>query len=1121
MGVPIRNPFKALKLAPDLEELYQVYFYHQNKAVLQTLISMVALLNLSYLAFNFYLYPYALHLNLPGPALGLFFVVFSFGWMRYGPQEDDLTFPNIVVGLAVGSVLLSNNLMRSTCWVTGIYWDNALHLNHLLFCGFVYWLLRAPFPHRCMLGWIFTVLQITIDVTAGCSEAKLAASSLVYIATNIIGMSFAYFSEMANRNAFLRTREVYKHQGKLHLAKEQSEALLRMVLPARVIEDLKRGVEGAGYLNGRSSFQELNRVTILFADIVGFTEFSSRVSAVKLVLVLSDMFSEIDSVTEALGLEKIKTIGDCYQCCGGVPEPVLNDEQAADWVLRMIKLGVEIIQGVNKTARRIKYPLRVRVGIHTGSVMAGIMGIHKLKYDVWSKDVDIASLMEQSATADIPHISAVTYNYLVQHGRDEGMVLTPGPDVSGDEPEHIKTFHVSAFSFTKIVDGAFVSVVHPLPSVPASPTSPMGLSQLPPSNVPRAPPDVQQPDASEATASSQQATANAATASGPATPVATIPVTISQPPSSNAPIIPPGLEDPTQDTAGLGGASQKPISAFLSSANEDGLLLDDPRALRESVQAQRKLYSDFERQLHWPAGTFRDAKLEEDYKNDYMEHHGMDLVYAMGVVASVRGLYLIGTALVLTPSVWGYVGDALAVSVLIIAVMVTAKKYRTQSMAEVQAQEKNYSGLWIGSERDLGSVDSVAKFARWHRWQPNWLCIGSVFLPILGDLVRLQFTPVLYPSFQYSALLMVMFSTTLFIGLRTRVLSFFALAWVPVYSGLYYLGISRALGMWAPLQLEVGQALLTLAVTVVVVLTTNKSMDLQFRRNFQMKRFLEGKLNEIRIVQKDTERLLLNIFPLDVAQRLRVNPTLRIADALEDVSIIFGYISNFDTLDLPPAIALKLLNEVICDIDELCVRHHVEKIKTIGTKYLAMTKDEPHPSNVPHAVRMADFALDLRQVISSYNDQFFSHMYCNNFMVRIGINCGPVVAGVIGTSKYSFDVWGDSVNVSSRMESNGQDNMIHVSQSVYDKLYTMYEFQSRGLVPVKGKGLMSTHFLLGRRKMPLSASVLSTPADGVGTPKKVGGSGMDQPPPLSDVGPGMHRISSRQAGSDGYGGPGV
>ncbi|KAI9224712.1 hypothetical protein BC828DRAFT_436073 [Blastocladiella britannica] len=1108
-----KNPFNALKLPEELEELYQIYFYHQNKSIFESLVIQTLTLNAAFLAWNLYSYPQYSMLMVPGPALGFVITLIAGIWLRFGNNESDLSFANLIVGASLGAVLLSNNLLRDLCFVPSPYWDNVLHLNQTLFCGFVYWMLRAPLHHRCVVGWLFTVCQIIIDALGTCHRSVLASNILIYCLGNIIGMFFAFFSEMTNRNAFLRTREVYKHQGKLHLAKEQSEALLRMVLPARVIEELKRGVDGKEYLSGRSGFQELHRVTILFADIVGFTEFSSKVSATKLVLVLSDMFAEIDNVTESLGLEKIKTIGDCYQCCGGVPEPVANDLEAGAWAQRMCMLGIEIIQGVNKTARRIKYPLRVRVGIHTGSVMAGIMGISKLKYDVWSKDVDIASLMEQSATPDIPHISLATYNYMVQSGHDSGMTLVTAPNVASEGDEVIKTFNVSEYTFPKFVDGAVVSVIHPLPSMvvaTAPPTSSAAAAHgttAPPEKACMAPKSGSDQGLNPGAGLAATAITDRRPSElppSPAKPAAAVSPSLEQPicvaggkalhprSASNNASGQPGIIEEGGDSvtgsasvAGTGGASgggasgggtaagnsQKAIAAFLSPSDDDGLQLDDPRALRESVQAQQRLFADFEKHLHPYLGTFRDGKMEEDYKNDYMEHHGMDLVYAIALLILNNVVFICASSLVLSPMALGHALSAVETLIVIAIVTVIGMRYRKRAGTQISIQEKHVSGLWIGSERELGSIDSVAKFTRWHAWRPNTVALVVLVLHMVGDVRRVFTSDVLFPSYQFSAFILLQFSTTLFVGLRMRQLSLLSFMFIPVFAALYWVKLYTLFGQVPSVTADLVQPALSFLVSGLMVYTTNKAMDLQFRRNFQMKRFLEGKLQEIRTVQRDTERLLLNIFPLDVAQRLRLNPTLRIADSFEDVSVIFGYISNFDTLDLPPALALKLLNEVICDIDELCVRHHVEKIKTIGTKYLAMTKDEKDLQ--PHAVRMAEFALDLRLVISNYNDQFFSHMYCNNFSCRIGINCGPVVAGVIGTSKYSFDVWGDAVNVSSRMESNGQDNMIHVSQSTFEHLNAFYEFQPRGQVPIKGKGLMSTYYLLNRRKPPGAKSSAS------------------------------------------------
>ncbi|KNE73258.1 hypothetical protein AMAG_17434 [Allomyces macrogynus ATCC 38327] len=1124
LGIP------SLKFYPDLEKQYQMFYYLQNKSLFSWMLGQVMSLFLANLVWSVVVESHSVVFLIWAPSLGLAVGLFTWIWLRYSRREDDLAFANVLIGLALGLLLINNNLLREMCLAPGLFWDNVLHLNHLILCGFVYWMLRAPFGYRTGLGMLFTVLQILIDGLGSCDINTWGSNTLVYLAANTVGLYFAAVSEMHNRRSFLKTRVVYRQQAALTLAKAQSEALLRMVLPSKIITDLKRTVGvstraaaaggGTGIGGASNSYKELHNVTILFADLVGFTTFSSKVSAKKLVVVLSDLFTEFDTVSDALGLEKIKVIGDCYHCCGGVPEPVQSQAEAAEWAYKSCMLAIEIIQGVARTARKIKYKLQVRVGIHTGSVRAGVIGWLKLKYDVWSADVDLASLMEQSATVNIPHLSHASYQLLKNR---ENMKFVEAAPVTGDEGEPIKTYNLAKFHYAKATEGQLANVAHPLATSAEDVVKTTTMGNAPLRTQPSASAGALAPDVAIRHARSTSADMLAVNLAG----------------ASLAPIMFPGTApDPSKETddrgksgndgtgsgtgamaglelvlgasiggAGVGGSPLDPFGAV------DAGTLDDQQ---ETVRAQQALFKEIARDMTW-TGSFRARDVERSYKYNYMEYYGTDMLRAMTLALGVKTITIFASLLVLDVSIKSLAGDLAAVIVMSLMVLVLWPLYHRQmnvvaitgsGTGGIGASRGGTSGLW-NVDRQLDSTDSMVKASRWAKWHPNTLAGFTLFLPLAGDLVRLTQVKSVRPSMQLASILLMIFCTTAFIGLRTRWFTVLAALFVPLSLGSYYLGLAAMLGT-SP-SLPGGQltaAFLVIVVSLLMLVTTNSSMDTQIRRNFQMKRHVQAKVAEIRSLQADTERLLLNIFPLDVAQRLRQNPTLRIADAFEDVTVLFGYIVNLDALELSPQLALQLLNEMISDIDEVCTTHHVIKIKTIGTKYLAMTRDGQAETAVPHAVRMAEFAMEFRDTIFSYNEGVFAHMYCNPLIVRIGINCGPVVAGVIGSSKYTYDIWGDSVNVASRMESNCPDNLIHTSQAAYEHLREYYDMTARGPVFIKGKGMLETYFLNGRKD---SAGAVHEPAPAAAV---VGGQH------TSDIGPAAPaRVARKRSAEAGSAGP--
>jgi class 3 adenylate cyclase len=206
----------------------------------------------------------------------------------------------------------------------------------------------------------------------------------------------------------------------------------------------------------------------------------------------------------------------------------------------------------------------------------------------------------------------------------------------------------------------------------------------------------------------------------------------------------------------------------------------------------------------------------------------------------------------------------------------------------------------------------------------------------------------------------------------------------------------------------------------------------------------------------ENERLLLNILPEPIAERLRFGELL-IADRFDDVTLLFADIVEFTRLSstMSPQELVGLLNDVFTVFDSLVDRYGLEKVKTIGDAYMVVG-GMPERSD-DHPARVAAMALELAESVGRI--EAAARL---GITFRIGIHCGPVVAGVIGTKKFIYDVWGDTVNLASRMESLGVPGRVQVTHAMVDRLRDSFIFEPRGLIEVKGKGPMPTYFLLSR-----------------------------------------------------------
>ncbi|MEQ8970613.1 MAG: adenylate/guanylate cyclase domain-containing protein [Coleofasciculus sp. C1-SOL-03] len=209
--------------------------------------------------------------------------------------------------------------------------------------------------------------------------------------------------------------------------------------------------------------------------------------------------------------------------------------------------------------------------------------------------------------------------------------------------------------------------------------------------------------------------------------------------------------------------------------------------------------------------------------------------------------------------------------------------------------------------------------------------------------------------------------------------------------------------------------------------------------------------------KQKVENLLLNILPQPIAKQLQHEPGL-IAQKHEDVTILFADLVKFTQLagQISPQELVSLLNRIVSTFDQLAQKHGLEKIKTIGDAYMVVGGLPTPQSN--HADAIAQMALDMQQSLEQINIATGK-----NFRLRIGINTGVVIAGVIGTTKFSYDIWGDAVNIASRMESRGKPDKIQVTETTYQRLRDKYELVERGLIRVKGKGKMKTYWLMGKK----------------------------------------------------------
>jgi class 3 adenylate cyclase len=275
----------------------------------------------------------------------------------------------------------------------------------------------------------------------------------------------------------------------------------------------------------------------------------------------------------------------------------------------------------------------------------------------------------------------------------------------------------------------------------------------------------------------------------------------------------------------------------------------------------------------------------------------------------------------------------------------------------------------------------------------------------------------------------------LYTGLGLRFVHGVVATWVLVAA---YLGAMIARGDVPAI--VIGHAVLWLATAEAFGMQQGYAEERSRRRIFLQKRTIEEE-------RAKSERLLKNMLPEAIAERLKTSPGA-IADGHEAVSVLFADIAGFTPMSakMSPEELVRLLNEIFSTFDGMAAQHGLEKIKTIGDAYMVVGGV---PAARPdHATAVAAMALEMREATARFGLQ-----------MRIGAHTGPAVAGVIGTAKYSYDLWGDTVNTASRMESHGAPGRIHISDEFRAALGDRWKLEERGVVEIKGKGPMKTWWL--------------------------------------------------------------
>ncbi|XP_064481117.1 adenylate cyclase type 3-like isoform X2 [Ornithodoros turicata] len=826
----------------------------------------------------------------------------------------------------------------------------------------------ALLPLRVVGCWLAAAALCGVYVALSLpSGSVLVAALLLCIAAHLLGLACFLFTERLQRRAFLETRRSLEVKLVVEEESQEQERLLLSVLPKHVAAELKQDLDAVVTGPFKKIYMSRHEnVSILFADIVGFTAFSSTCPAPELVRTLNELFARFDKLSDKYHQLRIKILGDCYYCISGAPE------ERPDHAVLSVHMGLSMVDAIRSVREETKSGVDMRVGIHTGGVLAGVLGQRQWQFDVYSKDVVLANKMESGGLPGRVHISEKTLNFL--NGEFE-----VGPGDGGSREEALRP--LKTYFITK--------VLKPYP-------------------------------------------------------------------------------DGTLD-ADL--PKEKEVQAVDARTEEE----EYRRRLHREL-----LERDTEKNLREHANPMTLSFRDNEFESQYCTTHDASSCVALAafpVTAAFSGLAW--TALDGSPMVYGtYLLGSVLLSFMVglcIASFVSKTTPKWLQAISRAVQGKGWVhflivllvvSVWTGLHllATLQVNNGLPHFA-----------VGAALLGLLSVVVLVHL------SYLLKVCLLIL------LGLLQCAMNVGPLRYAFDHYDLDHYTSPVPLGHYVTLSIYV--VAITLALAIIC-----RQFEVTCRRLFLWKKDVEEQKEKVADMRRKNEALVYNVLPLNVAKHFlgkRKFDDELYSKSYEAVGVLFAAMPNFsdfyteETVNNQGLECLRFLNEVISDFDALlehpCFKD-IFKIKTIGSSYMAasgLNREDNYKVDATlqekwgHLAQLTDFALALKETLNNINKESF-----NNFVLKMGINHGPITSGVIGARKPHFDIWGNTVNVASRMESTGKAGNIQVVKETADILREFgFILEQRGLVSVKGKGMLMTYYLLGKdkdAKTPTDAQLDST-----------------------------------------------
>ncbi|XP_073418017.1 adenylate cyclase type 3 [Dendrobates tinctorius] len=1046
--------FMRLTFAPEsLENLYQTYFRRQRHETLLVLVVFAALFDCYVIVMCAVVYTQDKLASTLVAAVGLLAHLLLFVLCKFGLLPDRISrkFVPYILWILIAAQIFSYlglNFARfheasdtvgwQAFFVFSFFITLPLRLTPIVLittvsCGI----------HTLVLGvTIAQQQQGSMDTNA--LLRQVLSNIAIYLCTITVGIMSYYMADRKHRKAFLEARQSLEVKLNLEEQSQQQERLLLSILPKHIADEMLNDMKKDQKQKELQQFNTMymyrhENVSILFADIVGFTQLSSSCSAQELVKLLNELFARFDKLAAKYHQLRIKILGDCYYCICGLPD--YRDDHA----YCSIMMGLAMVDAISYVREKTKTDVDMRVGVHTGTVIGGVLGQKRWQYDVWSTDVTLANKMEAGGIPGRVHISQSTYDCLKGEFDVE-------PGEGGTRCDYLREKGIVTY----------------LVVVPKQPVNKNGINGV-------------KLSLTSSHGNSPQLI-NTKECNGSIHTTCTTP---DENEELDTRVVNPSFPNPRRRLR-LRDLAERVIDA---QQNEQELnkLLNEALLERETVQVLKGKY------------TYR---LSMRFINPEMEtRFSVEKEKQSGAAFSCSCVVLLFTAVV-----------QMLIDPLLIA------NYVTFVIGEILLLVLTICSLAAIFPRVFPK--KLVAFSTWidrTRWARNTWAMSAIFILTMADIVDmlscLQYYSTSYNStdqtseywgcvdnpkyYSYIAVLaliatimlvqvshMVKLTLMLMITIAVGVVNIYA--WRPIFDDYDRKRFKSYVAYLVPSKYSMTVMIFIMMLSFYYFA---RHVEKLARTLFLWKIDVHDQKEKVYDMRRWNEALVTNMLPEHVARHFlgsKKRDEELYSQSYDEIGVMFASIPNFSDFYTEESInnggieCLRFLNEIISDFDALLDEPQfrcITKIKTIGSTYMAASGVTPDSNTNgynntikkeeisdkerwQHLADLADFALAMKVTLMNINYQSF-----NNFMLRIGLNKGGVLAGVIGARKPHYDIWGNTVNVASRMESTGVMGNIQVVEDTHDILKEYgFRFVRRGPIYVKGKGELLTFFMKGRDK---------------------------------------------------------